>query len=209
LHDYLSRTTINEKGEKVPRKRTKSSALTEHGIERLGKSLKEKREDLGMTQEAFTDWIEAEGARLGILGARLSVGAIQNWEVTRIASCPDLGNMRLLAAVFGLDTDSFVTYLNGDWDSISEFTKDPDYRKQGQPNLSPNLAAEIFRNADIRIKAPIIVGELQALFARASEDQAIAEREVSEEDVEGYLASASKDTQKRFYRFLQERLIGA
>jgi transcriptional regulator with XRE-family HTH domain len=205
----VSRTRINDDGERVPRKRTKSSALTEHGIERLGKSLREKREDLGMTQEAFTDWIGREGERLGIPGARLSVGAIQNWEVTRIASCPDLGNMRLLAAVFGLDTDSFVTYLNGYWSSINEFTKDPDYRKQGQPNLSPNLAAEIFRNADIRIKAPIIVGELQALFAKASEDQAIAEREVSEEDVEGYLASASKDTQKRFYRFLQERLIGA
>lgn len=134
----VSRTVTNEKGEKVPRKRTKSPALTEHGIERLGKCLKEKREDLGMTQEAFTDWIEAEGARLKIPGARLSVGAIQNWEVTRIASCPDLGNMRLLAAVFGLDTDSFVTYLNGEWDSISEFTKDPNYRKQGQIYLPSN-----------------------------------------------------------------------
>lgn len=205
----VSRTVTNEKGEKVPRKRTKSSALTEHGIERLGKCLKEKREDLGMTQEAFTDWIEAEGARLKIPGARLSVGAIQNWEVTRIASCPDLGNMRLLAAVFGLDTDSFVTYLNGEWDSISEFTKDPNYRKQGQPNLNPNLAAEIFRNADIQVKAPIIVGELQALFAKISDFQAIAEREVTDEEVKGYLASASKDTQKRFYRFLQEQLIGA
>jgi transcriptional regulator with XRE-family HTH domain len=105
----VSRTVTDENGKTVPRKRVKSSALTEHGIERLGKTLKEKRDDLGMTQEEFVVWIERESDRLGIPGVRLSVGAIQNWELPRIASCPDLGNMRVLAAVFGLDTDSFVT----------------------------------------------------------------------------------------------------
>jgi transcriptional regulator with XRE-family HTH domain len=199
----------NEKGETVPRKRTKNSALTEHGIVRLGKTLKEKREELGMTQEAFVEWIEKEGTRLEIPGARLSVGAIQNWEIPRIASCPDLGNMRLLAAVFGLDTDSFVVYLNGNWKSISEFTSDPDYRKNGQPDLNPNLAAEMFRNADISIKAPVIIGEIKSLFDRIEEIQSAATHEVSEEEVEEYLASAPKDIQKRFYRLLGDRLLGA
>jgi hypothetical protein len=117
--------------------------------------------------------------------------------------------MRVLAAVFGLDTDSFVTYLNGNWKSINELTGDPDYRKKGGIDLSPNLAAEMFRNADIRVKAPVIVGELQSLFARIEEIQFATTREVSKEEVEGYLTSAPKEVQKEFYRLLQDRLIGA
>lgn len=104
----VTRMVVNEHGESIPRRRVKSSALTERGIQRLGKTLKEKRLAMNMTQNQFTDWIENEGRRLKIIGAKLSVGAIQSWEIERIASCPDLGNMRLLSAVFGLDTDSFI-----------------------------------------------------------------------------------------------------
>jgi transcriptional regulator with XRE-family HTH domain len=202
------RMVVNENGDEVPRRRVKSSALTERGIERMGKTLKNKRESMQMTQEEFTHWVEKEGQRLGIVGARLSVGAIQNWEISRIASCPDLGNMRLLAAVFGLDTDSFINYLNGEWASIEEFLKDPANGKSNQQRLNPNLAAEIFREADNKIKAPVIIGELQSLFAQVEELKTKL-REIDETDVETFLSSAPKETQKRFYRFLQDQLIGA
>ena len=199
---------VNENGDEVTRRRVKSSALTEHGIVRMGRTLKDKRKSMQMTQEAFTDWIEKEGSRLGIPGARLSPGAVQNWEIAKIASCPDLGNMRLLAAVFGLDTDSFIIYLNGEWKSIEEFLKDPANGKSNQHKITPNLDAEIFREADTQIKAPVIIGELQSLFAQVEELKTKL-REIDETDVETFLSSAPKETQKRFYRFLQDQLIGA
>jgi transcriptional regulator with XRE-family HTH domain len=102
----------------TPRKRVKASALTEKGISKMSDTIKAKRMGLGMTQAEFTEWILKEGRRLGLPGTEFSGGAVQNWELKNIASCPDLGNMRLLAAVFGLDTDSFVNYLNGDWPTI-------------------------------------------------------------------------------------------
>lgn len=189
-----------------PRKRVKSSALSEKGIVRMADTIKGKRFSMGMTQAEFTQWILREGQRLGLPSTEFSGGAVQNWELKNVASCPDLGNMRLLAAVFGLDTDSFVNYLNGDWPSIQDFLQDPANQKRG--DINPNLVPELFQKADTSIKAKLISGEIESLYSKLDELQK-AIKDVDLEDVKSFLCSAPKELQKEVYRFLQEKLIGA
>lgn len=189
-----------------PRKRVKSSALSEKGIVRMADTIKGKRFSMGMTQAEFTQWILREGQRLGLPSTEFSGGAVQNWELKNVASCPDLGNMRLLAAVFGLDTDSFVNYLNGDWPSIQDFFQDPANQKRG--TINPNLVPELFQKADTSIKAKLISGEIESLYSKLDELQK-AIKDVDLEDVKSFLCSAPKELQKEVYRFLQEKLIGA
>lgn len=189
----------------TPRKRVKSSALSEKGIVRMANTIKGKRLSMGMTQTEFTQWILREGQRLGLPSTEFSGGAVQNWELKNVASCPDLGNMRLLAAVFGLDTDSFVNYLNGDWPSIQDFLQDPANQKRG--TINPNLVPELFQKADTSIKAKLISGEIESLYSKLDELQK-AIKDVDLEDVKSFLCSASKELQKEVYRFLQEKLIG-
>lgn len=190
----------------TPRKRVKSSALSEKGIVRMANTIKGKRLSMGMTQTEFTQWILREGQRLGLPSTEFSGGAVQNWELKNVASCPDLGNMRLLAAVFGLDTDSFVNYLNGDWPSIQDFLQDPANQKRG--TINPNLVPELFQKADTSIKAKLISGEIESLYSKLDELQE-AIKDVDLEDVKSFLCSAPKELQKEVYRFLQEKLIGA
>lgn len=190
----------------TPRKRVKSSALSEKGIVRMADTIKGKRFSMGMTQAEFTQWILREGQRLGLPITDFSSGAVQNWELKNVASCPDLGNMRVLAAVFGLDTDSFVNYLNGDWPSIQDFLQDPANRKRG--TINPNLVPELFQKADTSIKAKLISGEIESLYSKLDELQK-AIKDVDLEDVKSFLCSAPKELQKEVYRFLQEKLIGA
>lgn len=190
----------------TPRKRVKSSALSEKGIVRMANTIKGKRLSMGMTQTEFTQWILREGQRLGLPSTEFSGGAVQNWELKNVASCPDLGNMRLLAAVFGLDTDSFVNYLNGDWPSIQDFLQDPANQKRG--TINPNLVPELFQKADTSIKAKLISGEIESLYSKLDELQK-AIKDVDLEDVKSFLCSAPKELQKEVYRFLQEKLIGA
>lgn len=189
----------------TPRKRVKSSALSEKGIVRMANTIKGKRLSMGMTQTEFTQWILREGQRLGLPSTEFSGGAVQNWELKNVASCPDLGNMRLLAAVFGLDTDSFVNYLNGDWPSIQDFLQDPANQKRG--TINPNLVPELFQKADTSIKAKLISGEIESLYSKLDELQK-AIKDVDLEDVKSFLCSAPKELQKEVYRFLQEKLIG-
>lgn len=189
----------------TPRKRVKSSALSEKGIVRMANTIKGKRLSMGMTQTEFTQWILREGQRLGLPSTEFSGGAVQNWELKNVASCPDLGNMRLLAAVFGLDTDSFVNYLNGDWPSIQDFLQDPANQKRG--TINPNLVPELFQKADTSIKAKLISGEIESLYSKLDELQE-AIKDVDLEDVKSFLCSAPKELQKEVYRFLQEKLIG-
>lgn len=189
----------------TPRKRVKSSALSEKGIVRMANTIKGKRLSMGMTQTEFTQWILREGQRLGLPSTEFSGGAVQNWELKNVASCPDLGNMRLLAAVFGLDTDSFVNYLNGDWPSIQDFFQDPANQKRG--TINPNLVPELFQKADTSIKAKLISGEIESLYSKLDELQE-AIKDVDLEDVKSFLCSAPKELQKEVYRFLQEKLIG-
>ena len=189
------------------RRRKKTSALTEKGIARMSDTIKAKRMGLGMTQAEFTDWILKEGKRLGLPGTEFSNGAIQNWELKNIASCPDLGNMRLLAAVFGLDTDSFVNYLNGDWPTIQDFFKDPINQKKDCVK-NPNLVPELFQEADTQIKAKLVIKEVESLYSRLDELQKMI-KEIDLEDVKSFLCSAPKELQKEVYQYLQDKLIGA
>jgi len=191
----------------TPRKRVKSSALTEKGISRMADTIRAKRMGLGMTQAEFTEWILKEGRRLGLPNTEFSGGAIQNWEVKKIASCPDLGNMRLLAAVFGFDTDSFVNYLNGDWATIQDFLKDPINQKRDCAK-NPNLVPELFQEADTQIKAKLVIEEVQSLYSKLDELQKMIKK-IDLEDVKAFLSSAPKDLQKEVYKYLQEKLIGA
>lgn len=190
-----------------PRKRVKASALTEKGIVRMANTIKGKRMGLGMTQAEFTEWILKEGRRLGLPGTEFSGGAVQNWELQNVASCPDLGNMRLLAAVFGLDADSFVNYLNGDWPTIRDFLKDPINQKKDCVK-NPNLIPELFQEADAQVKAKLVIKEVESLYSQLDELQKMI-KEIDLEDVKSFLCSAPKDLQKEVYRFLQEKLIGA
>ena len=190
-----------------PRKRVKSSALTEKGIVKMSKTIKGRRMALGMTQAQFTDWIEKEGRRLGINGVRLSDGAVQNWELSKIASCPDLGNMRLLAAVFGFDTDSFVNFLNGDWATVQDFFNDPANQKK-DCTKNPNLISELFKEADPHVKVKLISGEIENLYSELHRLQSLL-KEIDMEDVKSFLCSAPKELQKEVYQYLQDKLIGA
>lgn len=189
------------------RKRVKASALTEKGIVRMASTIKGKRLSMGMTQAEFTDWILKEGRRLGLPNTEFSGGAVQNWELKSVASCPDLGNMRLLAAVFGLDTDSFVNYLNGDWPTIQDFLKDPINQKKDCVK-NPNLIPELFQEADTRVKAKLVIKEVESLYSKLDELQKMI-KEVDLEDVKVFLCSAPKDLQKEVYQYLQDKLIGA
>jgi transcriptional regulator with XRE-family HTH domain len=191
----------------TPRKRVKASALTEKGISKMSDTIKTKRMGLGMTQAEFTEWILKEGRRLGLPGTEFSGGAVQNWELKNIASCPDLGNMRLLAAVFGLDTDSFVNYLNGDWPTIQDFLKDPINQKKDCVK-NPNLVPELFQEADTQVKAKLVIKEVESLYSKLDELQKMI-KEIDLEDVKAFLCSAPKDLQKEVYQYLQEKLIGA
>jgi len=190
-----------------PRKRVKASALTEKGISKMSDTIKAKRMGLGMTQAEFTEWILKEGKRLGLPNTEFSGGAVQNWELKNIASCPDLGNMRLLAAVFGLDTDSFVNYLNGDWPTIQDFLKDPINQKKDCVK-NPNLIPELFQEADTQVKAKLVIKEVESLYSKLDELQEMI-KEIDLEDVKTFLCSAPKDLQKEVYQYLQEKLIGA
>ena len=190
-----------------PRKRVKASALTEKGISKMSDTIKAKRMGLGMTQSEFTEWILKEGKRLGLPNTEFSGGAVQNWELKNIASCPDLGNMRLLAAVFGLDTDSFVNYLNGDWPTIQDFLKDPINQKKDCVK-NPNLIPELFQEADTQVKAKLVIKEVESLYSKLDELQKMIKK-IDLEDVKSYLCSAPKDLQKEVYQYLQEKLIGA
>lgn len=191
----------------TPRKRVKSSALTEKGISKMSDTIKAKRMGLGMTQAEFTEWILKEGRRLGLPGTEFSGGAVQNWELKNIASCPDLGNMRLLAAVFGLDTDSFVNYLNGEWPTIQNFLKDPINQKKDCVK-NPNLVPELFQEADPQVKAKLVIKEVESLYLKLDELQKMI-KEIDLEDVKAFMCSAPKDLQKELYQYLQEKLIGA
>lgn len=188
------------------RKRVKASALTEKGIVRMANTIKGKRLSLGMTQAEFTDWILKEGKRSGLPNTEFFNGAIQNWELKNIASCPDLGNMRLLAAVFGLDTDSFVNYLNGDWPTIQDFLKDPINQKRDCVK-NPNLVPELFQEADTHVKAKLVIKEVESLYSKLDELQKMI-KEIDLEDVKSFLSSASKELQKEVYQYLQDKLIG-
>lgn len=189
------------------RKRVKASALTEKGIVRMANTIKGKRLSMGMTQAEFTDWILKEGKRSGLPNTEFSNGAIQNWELKNIASCPDLGNMRLLAAVFGLDTDSFVNYLNGDWPTIQDFLKDPINQKRDCVK-NPNLVPELFQEADTQVKAKLVIKEVESLYSKLDELQKMI-KEIDLEDVKSFLCSAPKELQKEVYQYLQDKLIGA
>ena len=189
------------------RRRKKGSALTEEGIVRMANTIKAKRMGMGMTQSEFTDWILKEGRKLGLPNTEFSGGAVQNWELKNIASCPDLGNMRLLAAVFGLDTDSFVNYLNGDWPTIQDFLKDPINQKKDCVK-NPNLIPELFQEADTQVKAKLVIKEVESLYSKLDELQKMI-KEIDLEDVKCFLCSAPKELQKEVYQYLQEKLIGA
>lgn len=191
----------------TPRKRVKASALTEKGIVRMANTIKAKRVGLGMTQAEFTEWILKEGRKLGLPSTEFSNGAIQNWELKNIASCPDLGNMRLLAAVFGLDTDSFVNYLNGDWPTIQDFLKDPINQKRDCVK-NHNLIPELFQEADVQLKAKLVIEEVESLYSKLDELQKMI-KEIDLEDVKSFLCSAPKELQKEVYQYLQDKLIGA
>ena len=191
----------------TPRKRVKASALTEKGIVRMANTIKGKRLSMGMTQAEFTDWMLKEGKRLGLPNTEFSGGAVQNWELKNVASCPDLGNMRLLAAVFGLDTDSFVNYLNGDWPKIQDFLKDPINQKKDCVK-NPNLIPELFQEAHTQVKAKLVIKEVESLYSKLDELQKMI-KEIDLEDVKSFLCSAPKELQKEVYQYLQEKLIGA
>ncbi|MEG3437907.1 helix-turn-helix transcriptional regulator [Pannus brasiliensis CCIBt3594] len=177
--------------------------LTEHGLNRFRDLLVDKRKSLKISQAAFSEMLNSQANMKGFHGVKISSGTIQNWEKRNYTSCPDTGNMMFLADFFGLSVEHFVRYLNSDYESVEDYLAE----NGSTPDISPNVAAELLRKGDWRLREAVVMRTIGELFQ--SIQNCPKEVKVDEEKVKEFLTEAPRETKVRLLQFLQNDLIGA
>ncbi|MEG3437437.1 hypothetical protein V0288_09930 [Pannus brasiliensis CCIBt3594] len=179
--------------------------LTEHGLNRFRDLLVDKRASLKISQAAFSEMLNREAKQMGFHGVKISPGSVQNWEKRNYTSCPDTGNMMFLAKFFGLSVEHFVRYLNSDCPTVEDYLTEND----STPDINPNVAAELLRQADWQLRKTVIMRTIEELFESVQNCPTPKEVKIDEDAVEKFFSEASRETKVYFFQLLQKDLIGA
>ncbi len=107
---------------------------------KLANLIKDKRLQMGLTQEGFAQWFSQQ------TGVTISYGGIQNWESVSKRTVPEWESMKAIASVFNVSLNELDIYLENDeikdLNEISSYIADNKDQIKQNPEMVLNLISE-------------------------------------------------------------------